>query len=280
MGGGSVSTPPDRNYAAESRSNLQAQVQLAPQLFAARANEDYGDPAQTRLALSTLDTALFGGGDTEGLLSLYGRARPQLQQWERDALRTQRGDDITAIGDYAGASREALRKANPDNASLIDTLNQQAQHDLGLGAELDPREMRRSVQGTLGSLSGRGFGQGSNNDLLMAAMAAYGGGQDVQNQRRAFAGQVAGLNQAFYGDPFQQVLGRPSQTTNQLMNLGQQGAGQQRTNTFLNPETAYGQDVFNTNYNANAASRIASANNSAAITGAAIGAAGSVGSSL
>lgn len=280
MGGGSVSPPRDRNYGKETRDTLRAQIDLAPAVFRARSSQKFGDPAYSRLALSTLESSLFGGGGQEGLLSLYSQARPQIQAWERDSLRTQRQGDIDDIGSLGGAARDSLRKANPDSAELLDTLNEQAIGDLQLGGELDPLETRRAVQDTLGSLSGRGFGQGSDNDLLMAAMNTYGSGQNMKNQRRQFAGNVLAGNQAFYGDPFQQVLGRPSQTTNQLLNTAQAGTGQQRASEGINPESAYAGDVFNTNYNAAAAARIATANNKAAITGAAIGAAGSVASSL
>jgi hypothetical protein len=61
--------------------------------------------------------------------------------------------------------------------------------------------------------------------------------------------------------------------------MGQGGQATQGGQVF-DPFSAYGADVANTNFNAQAAANIATANNKTAITAAGIGAAGSAASAL
>jgi hypothetical protein len=62
-------------------------------------------------------------------------------------------------------------------------------------------------------------------------------------------------------------------------NVVGQGAGLSAGSQF-NPESGYAADIFNTNFNSQAAANIASANNKTALTAAGISAAGKVGSSM
>jgi hypothetical protein len=48
----SAKAPPPRDYAKETRDTLQAQIDLAPELFAAEASEEFGRPAEARLMTS------------------------------------------------------------------------------------------------------------------------------------------------------------------------------------------------------------------------------------
>lgn len=271
--------PEPRSYGRETAATLRAQLKYAPKLFAARSSEEYGDPAETRLGLSTLEQALFGGGGQMGLLDLADRAQPRQQAQELTAQRAQRQADIDAIREMGGASREALRTANPDTTRLLDELNRQANEDLALGTRLNPMELRAAQQDSRSNRTRQGFGQGSENDLLSEALNLLLQGRGQQDRSRAFAGGVAQANQGFYGDPFQQILGRSS-GGGALGGLLQQAAGQQRGTSAFNPESAYASDIYNTNYNADAAARIASANNRGALGGAVIGATAQIGSSL
>ena len=60
MGCFSPDQPAPINYATQTRDTLNAQVQLAPALYAANANPSYGEPAYANLGLSTLNTILNG----------------------------------------------------------------------------------------------------------------------------------------------------------------------------------------------------------------------------
>lgn len=73
MGSTKVNLPAERSLAEEGRETLETQIQLAPQLYNARASQAYGDPAYQRLQMQLLDEALFGyhpaaeeGGSTAG----------------------------------------------------------------------------------------------------------------------------------------------------------------------------------------------------------------------
>lgn len=269
----SVEAPPPRNYGQETRDTLQAQLDLAPDRYAAEAQYQ---PLYTRLNLENLNTSLRGEGATPGLLDLYeNQIQPTLSRVQ-NADRDQRiAGEMGAIEKYAGGVTKTLREAS-GNAPLLDELNRQAMSELQSGAGLDPSLANEVSQGVRAGQAARGFGFGAP-DAIAEAFARGSRGVDLRNQRRQFAGNVIGLNQATGGDPFLAILGRPSQTLGMGQGLVGQGAAFNAGNQF-NPESGYAADVFNTNFNADAAARIATGNNKAAITGAAIGAAGSAAS--
>jgi hypothetical protein len=59
-GGGSAPAPVTNNYEESFREALQAQVDLAPDLFRAEANQTYGRPAYARMEQDLIKEALFG----------------------------------------------------------------------------------------------------------------------------------------------------------------------------------------------------------------------------
>lgn len=84
---------------------------------------------------------------------------------------------------------------------------------------------------------------------------------------------------ATFTDPFMGVLGRSSSNagSNQALfgnAVGTAGASAQQTRGMFDPYNSYAQDLFSTNYNAQAAANIATAQNKSALMGAAIGAVG------
>lgn len=89
--------------------------------------------------------------------------------------------------------------------------------------------------------------------------------------------QAAGFLQSSQIDPFQAILGR-SGSLQGAMGAAQQGgasAGYGGTGMF-DPFSAYGSDLYNTNYNAQAAANNATANNRAGMIGSGIGAIGTI----
>jgi len=60
---GKVDPAAPRDYAKELEEIIRSQLKLAPELYAARANTDYGDPAIARLNLNTGYQTLFGFDD-------------------------------------------------------------------------------------------------------------------------------------------------------------------------------------------------------------------------
>ena len=96
----------------------------------------------------------------------------------------------------------------------------------------------------------------------------------VQNQQ--FGQQVVTLNSATAADPFMSILGRPGIAPNAGLGMNTQGQSFNSGQVF-NPESAYAGGVHTGNFNAANNAAIAQAEANAAVTGAALGAAGNIG---
>jgi hypothetical protein len=261
-----VDAPAPRDYGQETAATLQAQVDLAPKRFAA---ESQFSPQYADLSVANLRRTLLGNGTNPGLLATVQELAPQLQGLQSANETAQRERDIAAVEALGGRAVNAFRNADPQQAALLSALNQQAQGDLAAGAALSPAEAAQLEQQVRSSQASRGFGF-SLPDAVLESYTIGDRGRQLQNERRAFAGNVAKMNAATGQDPFMAILGRPSQASSQgqaLLGQGQQQIGQSGPGLF-NPESAYASDVANTNYNGAAAANIASANaNSAIIAG-------------
>lgn len=206
------------------------------------------------------------------------------------------------FGEWAG-------QAGP--TALERQLEEQASRELALGDQLSPEEQRlvRVQSRAAADARGRGFSNAALADEVLNTAGARQARADArrgfalqtnaqvragQASDRGFLGQAAGFEAARRGeqfgrrlsatqarlatmtDPFQGVLGRASvnQGTNaQLFGnaVGTAGASAQQTRGMFDPFNAYASDLFNTNYNAEASARNATANNRAAM-GSGIGA--------
>lgn len=269
---GKVSAPADRQLQSEMEQTIRAQLNTAPDIYAAR--QQY-DPLYADLAVQNYRRALLGNGSQPGLLSLYGDVAPTLNQFSADASRYQRQADVADVEALAGRTTTALRNADPTAAAIEDQLAKQAQAELASGASLDPALANQVSQSVRAAQAARGFGMGTvdaNVEGLFAGREA----EQLRRQRQAFASSVAAQRRQTNGDPFLAILGRPAQSmqlTGQSLALGQTAQG---TGPTFDPYNQYAQDLYNTNYNARAAAKIATANNEAAITGAAISAFGNI----
>jgi hypothetical protein len=269
--GSTIEAPPARNYGQETRDTLRAQLDLAPEVYQAEAQYR---PKYAALNIDTMRTALLGAdGKGGGLLDTYEKdiatALSRVQSADRDARIT---GEMSAIETYAPRITRSLREAS-GNAPLLDEMQAQAMEGLKAGAGLDASLAGEVEQGVRSAQSARGFGFGAP-DAVAEAFARGSRGLQLRQQRRADAAGVVALNQATAADPFMAILGRPSQTLGMIPGVAGQAAGANQGALF-NPESGYASDVFNSNFNAAQARAIGNANNEAAITGAAIGAAGS-----
>jgi hypothetical protein len=258
-----VDAPPPRDYGQETRDTLTAQVDLAPQRFAA---ESRFSPQYADLGVSNLRRTLLGNGTDAGVLATIEELAPRLQSLQSANETSQRERDIASVEQLGGRAVQAFRSADPQQAALLQALNSQASGDLAAGSALSPAEAAQLEQQVRSSQASRGFGF-SMPDAVLETYAIGDRGRQVQNERRSFAGNVARLNAATAQDPFMAILGRPSQASSQgqsLLGQGQQQMGQNGPSLF-NPESAYAADVANTNYNGAAAADIASANAKSAI---------------
>ena len=116
--GTTVEAPPPRDYGAETRDTLQAQIDLAPKLYQSEA--EYL-PQYQALNMRMLQDSLRGASGSPGLLSLYeSDIGPALSRMEADSLSKQRAADIGAVEQYGRRATEAMRQANPELFNQID----------------------------------------------------------------------------------------------------------------------------------------------------------------
>jgi len=200
---------------------------------------------------------LFGGGDGPKRKLVSG-------SYYRTTSHTMPGQRglIQLVKDLSPQALEALRTANPYAVPILDELNTQAMDELQAGRNLTPEQKRMVDQTARAGQAARGLGYGPS-DVFMETLANAGYGDSLLNQRRAFAQNVAGADQAFYGDIFSRLLG-----------LG--GATGASGPKLFNTESPYAQDVYNTNYNAAASAALANASNKNALIGAGINAFGNI----
>jgi hypothetical protein len=264
--GTSVEAPAPRNYGQETRDTLQAQLDLAPQKYAAEAK--YA-PQYQALQLGLLKSA------TPELLQLYKeQIAPTMGEVEAAARSRSRAGDIADIEKLGPQARAAIKAASPEQAALADTLTAQAQSGLAAGSRLTPEQQRMVEQQTRSGLAARGLAQGPSG-ALQEAVRSQMAGAGLQQQRQQQAMGALGASQGVYGDVFQQVLGRPSQAF-----AGSQGfLGQAQgfnPGQLFNPESQYAANLIGGNQQAQLAARTASAANTTALIGAGMSAASSL----
>ena len=275
MGMYSADAPPPRDYAKETRDTLQAQIDLAPELYAAEASQEYGRPAEARLNLEILRDVMRGSEGTPGLLELYERdIMPGLARADVAGLDVTREGDIAAVERLGPRATEAFRQANPEQAALMAELNRQAQSELAAGAALPPALSREIQQQVRGAQAARGMGYGMadvGQEALIKGLQA----EQLQRRRQAFASQVVGLNAATSADPFMAILGKPGVGMGAAQGFAAQGQGMAPQQVF-NPESAYAGSLAAGNYNAALNASIASANARAGVAAGAMQGLGSI----
>jgi len=275
---GDVNAPPPRDYGQETRDTLAAQVELAPDRYASEAQFS---PLYQDLNASNVRRLLLGPDGQSGLLKTWEDVAPRTQALTDSAQNAQRRSDLDALRELGPQVVQAIRNADPQQAQLMDALNASALEDLRMGSSLSPSQRGEISQNVRASQAARGMGWG-NADATTEAYALGDRGLALSTQRQLTAQNVARLNAATATDPSLTILGRPSQgaqSGQMLLQQGQQGSAQSGPSLF-SPESAYASDVYNTNYNAQAAANISSANNKTALIGAGISSAGSAASSM
>ena len=268
--GKDVEAPEPRDVGQEYRDTLQAQIDLAPDLFEAEANPDYGRSAYAGLDLQVLQETL------PGLLAAYeNQTIPSLARADAQSRRIQQEADIASLEELGPRASEAARAANPQQQALVDALNEQALAELQAGTNLDPSLQRTTQQAIRQGQADRGMGYGVGD---VSAEALYTGltAENLRRQRQQFATNVVGVNAATGTDPFMAILGRSG--VNPAAGIGIQGQGQSfNPGSVFNPESQYASSLYASNQNAQQNANIATANANSAILGGVLGAAGSLG---
>lgn len=266
--------PAVRDYAQEYKDTLEAQIEMAPEVF------------RSNLIYQPLYAAL-NYGIQEAFLPRYAELGQQITSGSRE-------QDMQDLVTLAPKVTEAYRQANPEAAALLDELNKQAGAELAGGGALSPDEVRAVEQTSRAAYNDRGMVM-SDPAIFSEVMNLDAAKRARLNESRAFASNVLGLNKSIYGDPSSVVLGRASS------NLGFSGIPSPTSSNaydVFNPESQYASSLYSGNQtsvnNANAATANANsdyfsllygaemdaentqANNSAAIFGAGINAAGQI----
>jgi hypothetical protein len=262
----SVEAPAPRDYGKETAETLRAQLDLAPEKYAAEAK--YA-PQYQALQLGLLKSA------TPELLQLYKeQIAPTMGEVEAAARSRSRAGDIADIERLGPQARAAIKAASPEQAALADTLTAQAQSGLAAGSRLTPEQQRMVEQQTRSGLAARGLAQGPSG-ALQEAVRSQMAGAGLQQQRQQQAMGALGASQGVYGDVFQQVLGRPSQAFGASQGFIGQAQGFNPGQLF-NPESQYAASLIGGNQQAQLAARTASAANTTALIGAGMSAASSL----
>jgi hypothetical protein len=262
----SVEAPAPRDYGKETAETLRAQLDLAPEKYAAEAK--YA-PQYQALQLGLLKSA------TPELLQLYKeQIAPTMGEVEAAARSRSRAGDIADIERLGPQARAAIKAASPEQAALADTLTAQAQSGLAAGSRLTPEQQRMVEQQTRSGLAARGLAQGPSG-ALQEAVRSQMAGAGLQQQRQQQAMGALGASQGVYGDVFQQVLGRPSQAFGASQGFIGQAQGFNPGQLF-NPESQYAANLIGGNQQAQLAARTASAANTTALIGAGMSAASSL----
>lgn len=265
--------PEPRSMAEEGRDSLQAQIDLAPQTYAARAEYD---PLYAQLNVDTLRAALNGSGDSPGLLQTYREIAPQLSALSSRAQSDQRAADVADVMALGPKATQAMRAANPEAAALEAKLMQQANAGLDAGTSLDPDQRRQLQETARAGQADRGLGFGPA-DVFNEQLLIGDAGERMRSQRQAFASGILNQSRAATVDPFMAILNRQSMTPAMATGVVGQGQGIAGAVPSFDPFNAYAADLNNTNLNMAASGAIANANNGAALIGSGLGAASKIG---
>ncbi len=301
MGSTKVEAPPPRDYGKETRDALEAQVELAPQLFAneMKYRPQYAD-LERQMQLDQL-----GIDSSKGLLQamiedIVPAQALMKEQSTAGEIETIRKLAPSLIEDQRSADPEAekLRQAIMGRAqsgleatSEFDTILEQAKEDYLAGEGLTSQEERELEQQVLEGASARGMsGQASTlEDMISSRLSANReiGRQRSQDYSRAIsnmieAEQVAlrnagGAYQMGNFDVLKALTGRSGNSPV----MAQQGFGSANfalnsSPALFNPESSMAQAIGAGNYQAEMDARTATASNKASLMSGMLGLGGSV----
>jgi hypothetical protein len=249
MGGGSktqvVQAPPAPNYQESMRSILQAQIDLAPQVY---AQEAALQPQYQTLQDQVAKQA------AQSQIGMYQQLQPAYSQLEEDYMKSQQAAQLRGLqgrgGEYVQAFQDVQGVGGINRA-----LQQYAQQKLGglqaNGTNLSPEEQRSIEQQTRAGYAARGTALGSQSNLA-EVLNRYNARQAREQQLLAlgtglggyFAQQSDPALKSFYQQPM--YAGNFSGQAAQLANMAQQQAGPQ----YFNPESQTGMGSIYGAYNA------------------------------
>ena len=262
---GDVDAPPPRDVGAETRDNLQAQVDLAPELFSSESQfrPQYADLERgIQLEQLGIDPSL-------GLLEAY---RDYIVPAQGEMKRKSTAQEIDMIRDLGPELMEAQRSADPIAEALRQSIMDSASEDMAAGMGLTETEQRDLDQQILGGAADRGMeGQGSTfADMVSQRLSANRGIKQQRLQNASAAYQMGNF------DPLLALTGRSANAPIMAQQgFGSAGFSLDSSPGIFNPESNYGGNLAAQNSQAQMDARTATAANRAGITSAIIGAVGS-----
>ena len=264
---GDVDAPPPRDYQKETRDTLEAQIELAPQLFASESQyrPQYAD-LERRMQLEQM-----GIDPSKGLLQAY--EEDFAPSMARQKAATVKGD-IDILREYGPQLLQAQRDIDPLADSLRQGIMDSASEDLAAGQGLTETEQRDLDQQILSGAADRGMeGQGSTfADMVSQRLSANRG---VKQQRLQNASAAYAMNAT---DPLFALTGRAASTPGQAMQqFGSAGFALNSSPGIFNPESNYAGNIATQNYQGQMDARTSSASNKAGMISGALQGLGSLG---
>jgi hypothetical protein len=289
MGGGKtqvVSAPAAPNYQESMRSILQAQVEMAPQVY---ASEEIYQPKYQALQDRIASQA------ARSQIEMYQGLQPQYSDLEEAYMRSQQAAQLRGLQERAPEYIQAFQQAQ-GVGGINQALQKYTEQKLGglqaNGAALSPEEQRMLDQQARAGYAARGTSLGGQSNLA-EVMNRYNARQAREQQLVAlgtglggyFQQQAAPALTSFYQQPM--YAGSFGGQAAQNAMMAQQQAGPQ----YFNPESQTGMGSIYGAYNAQMQMAAGQAQANAAraagrqgmfgsLGGAGLGAAGMIGGAM
>jgi hypothetical protein len=246
-GGGSKNKAPSApDYGTEMERVLQAQINLAPQLYANEAEYQpkYAD-LQSQIEAKT----------AQSQLGLYGALQPQYSQLENAYTTQQQQDQLKGLQERAPGYIQAFQQAQ-GTAGINQALQKYAENNLNqqmqAGFQLSPEEQRAINQQSLQPFAARGTALGNQADLA-SVLNRY---QYAQTRKQQALQQASGIGSyltqqsapalaSFYQQPMYAGAFGGQAVGNALAGQGAAGPA------LFNPESQTGMGSIYGAYNAN-----------------------------
>ena len=266
MGDTTVEAPPPRDYSKETRDTLEAQVDLAPQLYASEAKYR---PQYANLERGIMLENL--GLDPQlGLLDAFRQISSSQKDIQRDATSA----DIDMIRELGPQLAEAQRQADPQAEALRQAIMSDVTAEVEAGGGLTDEESRLVDQQVLEGASQRGMAD--QKSTLMDQIKGNLSGDRALRQTRLQNAQAAYSLGNF--DPLLALTGRTG-TAPAMAQQGFGGAGFTLGSSpaIFNPESQYAGQLATQNYQGIMDARTATAANRANMFAGLMGGLGSLG---
>lgn len=247
------SSSPDVGASSNSAYGLmQALINLQQQAFKTEATYQ-----PQYVGVTTADT----GAAVSSLTDLIAKYLPGIVS-DTNAANTAAGASaVGAAGALGPAAASAIGRTNPAEAAMLGQLNDTAGSALRAGTVLAPDDTNRITNAVRSGWASRGLGD-SGPASLDEALQLYTAGQNVLQQRESEAGGVLNLDNSLVTSPALSLTQQTSTApvlTNSILTQGEGIAGP-AGNTLTDPTS-----ILSAAFNAQAASQITNANNSAAL---------------